>query len=250
MIESFPIPIPARLPVRISHCPIVEAIFEIRFISAEPWATMPGLLHAKIREKFPAQKQLPIASVPEEVRRQDPNLARLPLMQFQGEKFLVQLGERMVSLATKPNAYPGWTAIKAELQWVLDRLQSAGFVSEGERLGVRYIDFFTEDVFQNLILGLQIGGKPLIGVQADVATVFRRDPVIMRLQLTNGAIVARSGGPQRGSVLDVDAWLTALDFNVFEESLNRFGEVHRAIKELFFGLLRPEYLATLNPEYE
>ncbi len=250
MPEPLPIPIPERLPVRIDPCPIVEAVFEIRFTSAETWATMPGLLYTHIREKYHEQKQLPIASLPEEIRRQDPALARLPLMQFLGSDFLIQLGARVVSLVTKPNAYPGWAAIETELRWMLDRLQAAGFVNEGERLGVRYIDFMGADVFQNLILGLQVDGQPLAGVQADVTAILSQAPLTIRLQVANGAIVARSSGPQRGSILDVDAWFGALDFDVFSDSMTRFGEAHRAIKELFFGLLRPQYLATLNPVYE
>lgn len=250
MPDPLPIPTPARLPVRIDPCPIVEAVFEIRFTSTESWATMPGLLYAQIRERYHEQKQLPIASLPEELRRHDPALARLPTMQFLGADFLIQLGARVVSLVTKPNAYPGWTAIETELRWMLERLHAAGFVNEGERLGVRYIDFMSEDVFQNLILGLQVGGQPLAGLQADVTTILSREPLTIRLQVANGAIVARPSGPQRGSVLDVDAWFGALDFDVFRNSMNRFGEAHRAIKELFFGLLRPEYLAKLNPVYE
>jgi uncharacterized protein (TIGR04255 family) len=250
MPDPLPIPIPTRLPVRIDPCPIVEAVFEIRFTSTETWSTMPGLLYAQIREKYREQRQLPIASLPEEMRRQDPALARLPLMQFLGGDFLIQLGARVVSLVTKPNAYPGWAAIETELRWMLERLQGAGFVNEGERLGVRYIDFMAEDVFQNLILGLQVAGQALAGVQADVTTVFSREPLTIRLQVANGAIVARPSGPQRGSVLDLDAWFGALDFGVFSNSMNRFSEAHCAIKKLFFGLLRPEYLAKLNPVYE
>jgi len=74
---------------------------------------------------------------------------------------------------------------------MLDRLRAAGFVNEGERLGVRYIDFMAEDVFQNLILGLQVGQRPLAGVQADVTTILTREPLTIRLQVANGAIVAR-----------------------------------------------------------
>lgn len=108
---------------------------------------MPGLLFAQIREKYPEQKQLPVAQLPEEIRRQDPALQILPMMQFVGNNFLVQLGPRVVSLVTKPNAYPGWTAIESELKWLIERLKSAGFVGETERIGARYIDFFDGNIF-------------------------------------------------------------------------------------------------------
>jgi len=92
MSDAFPIQIPERLPIGIAPCPIVEAYFEARFVSPQPWATMPGLLFAQIRERYPEQKTLPVAQLPEEVRRQDATLLVLPLIQFLSDNFLVQLG--------------------------------------------------------------------------------------------------------------------------------------------------------------
>lgn len=250
MSDAFPIEIPDRLPIRIEPCPIVEAIFEARFVSPQPWATMPGLLFAQIREKYPEQKTLPVAQLPEELRRQDPALIHLPLIQFISERFLVQLGPRVVSLVTKPNAYPEWSAIQQELAWLLERLQAAGFIGETERLSTRYIDFFGGDVFTVLRLGLQINDLPLRGLQTDLTTVLRRGALTIRLNVTNGAIVATKDGPKPGSVLDVDAWFGPMEVDLFENGLARFGEAHQVIKGLFFGLITPELLATLHPVYE
>src|SRR5206468_3143421 len=138
------------------------------------------LLFAQIREKYPQQKMLPMAQVPEEIRRQDPALLRLPLIQFLTNDFLIQLGPRVISLVTKPNAYPGWLLIEAELKWLLERVQAAGFVDETERLSARYIDFFGGDVFTALRLGLQVNDQPLRGRQTDITTVLRRGSLAIR----------------------------------------------------------------------
>jgi len=56
MNDSFPFVLPERLPVRIEPCPIVEAVFVVRFVSTESWTTMPGLIFARIRgirERYP-----------------------------------------------------------------------------------------------------------------------------------------------------------------------------------------------------
>src|SRR6266516_7829439 len=68
MADDFPIPIPDRLPIKIDPCPIVEAILEVRFVTSESWATLPGLLFAHIRDRYPEQKDLPLAQLPEEIR--------------------------------------------------------------------------------------------------------------------------------------------------------------------------------------
>jgi uncharacterized protein (TIGR04255 family) len=250
MPDTFPIAIPDHLPIRIEPCPILEAIFEVRFVSSESWETLPGLLYAQVREKYKNQKNLPLAQVPEDFRRQDPALQHLPLLQFLSNDFLIQLGPRVVSLVTKPNAYPGWTAVQAELRWVVERIQAAGFVVETERLGVRYVDFFDGDVFSGLRVHLAVNDQPLEGAQTDVTTVLRRGPLAIRLRVTNGAIVATAQGPKPGSVLDVDAWFGPPEVDLFANGLARFGEAHDTIKGLFFGLIKPELLARLNPIYK
>jgi uncharacterized protein (TIGR04255 family) len=250
MSDGFPIQIPERLPIRIAPCPIVEAIFEARFVSPQPWETMPGLLFAQIREKYPEQKTLPLAQVPEEIRRHDPKLLLQPLIQFASEHFLIRLGPRAISLVTKPNAYPGWSVIEPELGWLMERVKAAGFVGETERVGARYIDFFRGDVFTMLHLGLQINGQPLLGRQTAVTTILRRGLLAIRLKAINGAIVATKEGPKPGSVLDVDAWFGSRDADLFGNGLERFREAHQTIKGLFFGLITPEVLAKLNPAYE
>ena len=126
----------------------------------------------------------------------------------------------------------------------------AGFVGETERLSSRYIDFFGGDIFTALRLGLQINDQPLRGTQTDVTTILRRDAMSIRLQATNGAIVATKEGPTSGSVLDLDAWFGSLDVDLFGNGLARFAEAHHAIKGLFFGLIKPELLSKLNPTYE
>jgi len=249
MNKPFPIPIPERLPRKIDPCPIVEAVFEIRFNTAEPWRTLPGLLSEKIRGRYREQKDLPLAQIPEEVRRQIPALTHQPLMQFLSTDFLIQLGPSVLSLITKPNAYPGWSAVETELRWFLDRVQEAGFVQEAGRLGVRYIDFFEKDIFPSLILDVGIGASPLHANELQITTVLRQGPFTARLLVSNSAILGTGSAAKRGSVLDLDVWLGPLDFELFENGIAKFGEAHLLVKQCFFGLAKPDFMASLNPAY-
>jgi len=250
MNGEFSIPVPDRLPTRISPCPIVEAILEIRFITSESWRTLPGLLFAHIRDRYPEQKDLPLAQLPEEIRRREPAFTYQPLVQFLSRDFLIQFGPRVVSLVTKPNEYPGWAALENEMTWLLTELQKIGFIAEGERLGVRYINFFDLDIFEKLLLDVLTGGKRLAGAELSIATVLPRPPLTARLQVVNSAILGTGDTARRGSVFDVDVWLRSLDFDLFQNGLAKFGEAHQFEKQIFFGLLKPEFLTTLNPVYE
>jgi uncharacterized protein (TIGR04255 family) len=249
MNSTFPIRIPERLPARISPCPIVEAIFEVRFASSQPWDNIPGLLYAKIHERYPTQQRLPLADLPDEFRRQDPGLRELPLLQFHGDRFVIQAGPRCVSLVTRANAYPGWALIREELEWMIDQLRASGFVQETERIGVRYIDFFDTNVFEQLLLHLHLGHGPVAEAQTDVTTILKQGPLALRVHASNAALTQSGGKTRSGSVLDVDAWFGALDVDYSGNGMQRFTEAHDAIKGLFFGLMKPEFLASLNPEY-
>src|SRR5947207_15538639 len=132
MSGNLPTPIPHRLPTKIDPCPIVEAILEARFVTSESWRTLPGLLFSQIRDRYPEQKDLPLAQLPEEIRRREPAFIYQPLVQFLSRDFLVQFGPRIVSLVTKANRYPGWAAVEKEMAWLSGQLQKMGFVSEGE----------------------------------------------------------------------------------------------------------------------
>jgi uncharacterized protein (TIGR04255 family) len=246
---DFPIPKLERLPARISPCPILEAVMEIRFVTGEDWALLPGLLYTQIKERYPRSEKLPIAEMPEEFFRNDAGLTYSPRMRFIGDSFVIQFGPRVVSLLTR-GAYPGWRRIREELSWLLDRLEKAGFVHEGERLGMRYIDFFEEDIFSRLVLEVLSDGQPVTGVEMSFATVFRRDDLTARLILNNGAMVTRGHEVISGSILDLDVWLEASGFDIFGDAAERFEDAHRCNKEIFFGLLETDFLDSLAPEYE
>jgi uncharacterized protein (TIGR04255 family) len=250
MSDEFPIPIPERLPIKIDPCPIVEAILELRFVTSESWRTLPGLLFAIIRERYPEQKDLPLAHVPEEIRRHEPAFTYQPLMQFLGRDFLVQFGPRVVSLVTKANEYPGWNAVKNEMAWLLGQLKQTGFISESERLGVRYINFFAFDIFEKLLLQIAADGKQFGRRELTIATVLHRPPLTARLQVANSAILGTGNDAKHGSVFDVDVWLGSLDFEIFQGDLTKFNEAHELEKQIFFGLLKPDFLKSLKPQYE
>lgn len=246
---DFPIPTLEKLPARITPCPILEAVMEIRFVTGVDWALLPGLLYTQIKDRYPRSEKLPIAEMPEEFFRNDPVLTYSPRMRFVGDGFVVQFGPRVVSLLTR-GEYPGWQRIHDELSWLLERLQVAGFVHEGERLGMRYIDFFEEDIFAHLVLDVRSGGQSISGVEMNFATVFRRGDLTARLLLNNGAMITRGNDVIGGSILDLDVWLEASGFDIFGDAVEKFEEAHRCNKEIFFGLLKTDFLDSLAPSYD
>lgn len=249
MADLFPIPKPERLPSKIAPCPIVEAVLELRFITQESWRTLPGVFFNSIRDRYPEQSDLPLANVPEDVRRSEPAFRFQPLVRFVRDDFFIQLGPQVVSLVTTTDAYPGWAAIETEITWLLREIKKIGFISEAERLATRYINFFDFDIFPKLSLEVTAGEKQLAGAELSIATVLRQEPLIARLHVANRAFMKGTSQPRHGSVFDLDVWVRSLDFDLFENGLEKFREAHQLEKEIFFGLLKPDFLATLNPVY-
>jgi hypothetical protein len=52
-----------------------------------------------------------------------------------------------------------------------------------------------------------------------------------------------------GSAVDIDTWVDAQDFDILDNGLQRLREAHQLTNQVFFGLLRDDFLATLKPEY-
>ena len=78
-----------RLPVSIQPCPIVEAIFEIRFESSYPRDAIFGIIYKQFKDEFHKVIQLPVLQLPAAVREQDPNLKFTPHYKISADNFTI-----------------------------------------------------------------------------------------------------------------------------------------------------------------
>ncbi len=249
MFTAFPLKTLDRLPSRIEPCPILEAAFELRFTTREAWLVLPGLVKGLLEGRYPEQVVLPLDEMPEGVRKMIPGSVFLPHCQFRSDAFWINLGPQMIGLCIQPGKYPGWAAVESELKWLLSKILSAGFMEEGERLGVRYGDFFTTDIFQHIDLSISVNGHAIDDAERQFTSVFKQDRMSIRIMLANSVVMGTADGPQQGSVLDTDISFGALDFDLDHTVMDRFAEAHAAAKKIFFGLIKNAFLKTLNPQY-
>ncbi|MBV9106430.1 MAG: TIGR04255 family protein [Verrucomicrobia bacterium] len=237
------------MPTRIDPCPILEAIAEVRFVTAVAEEVILGMLYAEVRERFPDSVKLPVASIPLEARASNPALIHQPAVQFHSREFLIQVGSRVVGIAIKPKQYLGWNRMRTEIEYLLEALKKAAFISEAERLAVRYINFFEEDVYPKIEVEVLLEGKPYRAHEMAIISTFKKGAATARLSVANNAVAKIESRAVPGSILDIDVWFSSLDFDLFEQGLEKFEEAHLLLKQIFFGLLRPEFLASLNPKY-
>jgi uncharacterized protein (TIGR04255 family) len=247
--DAFPIRIPEILPIRIEKWPIVEAAVEVRFVSPVPESALQGLLFAQIRKRYPKYVQLPGAALTGDMRALNPILQYAPVAQYHSPEFIIQTGPRAVALLIQPAKYPGWDVLSAEIAFFFEALKKADFVSEGERLGLRYINFFAFDVLSHLELEVHAHGKPLNAGELNLICGLKRERAFVRLAIGNNARANIADEPRYGSILDIDVSFNSEDFTLFDGVIERLGEAHLIAKQIFFGLLKQEFLDTLGPEY-
>lgn len=237
-----------KLPKLIEPCPISEAAVEIRFETTLPGDAVFGVFYSAIQERYSDLEKLPILQLPEVVRMKDPNLIFQPHYRLKRDNFLVQMGPKTLSvIATK--GYPGWQTFLSEIECVFDRVRDLGVIVKVTRFGIRYIDFFDLDIFKHLKLRILVDEADLVGENLLFRVEFAKGRFRSALQLSNDARLSDASGTRHGSALDLDTYLAADDIVFFENMRAILTEAHQIEKELFFGLLLPEFLETLNPTY-
>ena len=238
------------LPKEITPCPIKEAAVEIRFSSLVHPDTILGVVHSALKDKYPHIEGLPILQIPEMLRLNNPDLAHQPSYRLKGENFLAQVGPKVFSISIV-DSYPGWPVFLTEILDTFQRIKGLELVEQIERVGLRYIDFFDNNIYQHIKLNLAIYEEDAVTDETFVRTKLRRGQFHSLLQIGNQTRLTTGDGQTKvGSIIDVDTFKLD-DFEFFFNNMEELLQAaHNIQKELFFNLLTDEFLATLNPVYE
>lgn len=237
-----------KLPKSISPCPIREAVAEVRFESDVPPDAVFGIVYQALKTDFPKAEELPIATLPSQIRNTDKELMFQPQYRLISETSTLLVGPKTIAVGMC-GEYPGWAVLSARMKEILRRFSQTGIVKQPVRLGLRFISFFPFDIYPKLQLQISVDDQSWDGEETFFKTVLNRSTFKSMLQVGKGlALLGRPG--EIGSIIDIDSFTAETD-GEFLAYFERFLEsAHQSEKELFFTLLKPEFLATLNPVYE
>lgn len=240
------------LPTRISPCPIIGAIVEVRFLTDIRPTVVPGLVYGAVRDLFPNQKEGPGAGMPEEVRAMQPAFAYQPVLILEGEDLSMHVGPKNFFLAMKEGTeYPGWARYRHCLEKVLERLKPLGVIKAPERLGIRYTDFFAPPLKERLKVDLHVNGQSKGEGPLQLIYQVRMDDFAGRVRIDTGAMLRGPKGSRPGIILDVDLGFSVGTEEFWNKVLEQFDKAHTLQKEIFYrDLLEPSFLASLNPRYD
>ena len=239
-----------NLPKQINPCPIYEAVVEIRFNSSLPSDAVFGVVYNQLKDSYQNNEQLPILQIPELVRNNDPNLKFQPYYKLKRDNYVIQIGPHVLSLSITDNSYTTWEDYFSEIQNVFGRVGELNFISNVMRVGLRYINFFEDDVWEKINLSVKIVEDEITDNEVFVRTVIPKEDFKVLLQVGNQFELTRNNQTaSKVSVIDIDTSIEGDNVDFFENTESLLNKGHKLEKEIFFKLLKEEFLASLNPQY-
>jgi uncharacterized protein (TIGR04255 family) len=238
-----------KIPAKISPCPIVEAsvgiLFEPNIINDAVF----GIIFKAFQSEYPNVASLPVSKIPEEIRHKDPKLINQPHYKISNERYSLLIGPRVITISCRKE-YIGWNLFSKEIDKALNKIREAGVIKEVQRLGVRYINLFDINIFENIRLVVKVGDEPLESKNTFVRAEIPSNDFLSVLQIANNATMVFDNETFTGSVIDIDTSTTNNLNDFFSSYHNLVMKGHEEEKKIFFELLNPAFLATLNPTYD
>ena len=244
-----------ELPFKITPCPIVESSLEFRFKSSLPADAIIGVLYTGFSNKGSScdLSTLPIAQIPFEIRKQDPNLAYKPThkLHLNHNNCDALIGSNVIIL-TIPGEYVGWNDFFRAISEFLETLKKIPFIQTIEYVGLRYLNFFPFNIFEKI--NLKIDFKNLnTNAGTVLRTEFNFEDYSAVLQITTGVhlqnILKKIDAD--GSLIDITTVLVGKNIAgiTLDNITDKIQLIHQGEKELFFSLLTEKYLNELKPKY-
>lgn len=234
------------LPKSISPNPLFISTIELRFVTS--------LSRLELFQKMFSQFSviLPIVeegNVPQDLKNQDENFRYLPDFTFKNDDFLLSFSTRSVSFENI-SEYKLWPTYFSFVKECLTEIFKMNFISTVERCGVRYGSVLNGVSSPELALKevpkIEING--VSSILDAFRAVFRKQENILYLQISPNAKIQKNDIVKHGLYIDIDASFTR-SIMANNDVFGIFEKLHYEQKELFFGILKDEFIQTLNPQY-
>ena len=234
-----------RLPKKITPDALLETYVEVYYTTKSPAEVAFGKFYEVLTQDFDYLR--PPAQVLNSVLGGQIQTQDEPLFRGQGIQFRLRDGFVGISCSAE---YLGWPLYRQRLSQVLQHLTVTGEILAFTRVGLRYINALPwRPANEQLLVQLPTLPTGLIVEQFRYWAQLRTDDGYqVNLMLSDDQRVVGREGPQ--SLFDLDIIWEHGPLATLSEVLAKLDETHQREKEVFFGLLNPAYLASLNPQYE
>lgn len=246
-----------KLPKKLKRDAIIEALVEVRFESSLLVELFFGRLADHSAWRSFQTTRLPAAEMPVILRRMNPDFRFAPTYELKGrnehENRSIKVGPSVISFHNKA-PYLGWSQFWPENEEMLDFLFTHGVNLQILRMGLRYINAFTERdhgicALSDLNLSISIAKTNITEKFQFFYTSQAQEDVECAVRVSAPAFVQGLLPPATTALVDIDVYsgerVRIRDANAAKDWLLR---AHEAEKEAFFNLLTPETIAELRED--
>lgn len=237
-----------QIPKKITPCPIQEAVVGLRFETDIVSEAVFGIVYNEFKDQYKTVQKLPILNVPEEIRMNDPALMYQPWYHLKEENCIIAIGPKILGISNKKE-YSGWAIFSEIILQAIEKIKKTNIIKQVTRVGIRYINFFDLDIFSKIDMEIKINGKLLDSDEMRINAKITRNSFKNTLQVVNNANILSTDKKLIGSVIDIDTYTQEDLGNLLNDYRDILERGHLVEKELFFSLLKEDFLKDLNPEY-
>lgn len=244
-----------KCPKKLNKCPLREAIFEIRYEPNFPSEAVFGVIYAAVKDLFPkdALKTLPIQQIPEQIRLNDENFKYQAWYSLVRDNMQFNIGPNSLTFINTGN-YSGWVKLFTFFSTVLKEIKKCAVIKTVERIGLRYINVFQENILANSDITIQLSNlkladNRLLNETTNLRTELIDSGFVKVLQIGNSVDILSGKNKSKGSIIDIDCIYEWKENTFFDKYIDIINIAHTKEKQLFFSLLKEDFMRTLNPEF-
>jgi uncharacterized protein (TIGR04255 family) len=242
------------LPVKLNQDLILSAVFDLWFSTKIPSEAVLGMVYQFVAKKYPTVKlvRLPITQLSEEIRNSDPNLKYQPHYRLDIDTRGIAVGPKSIQFSVQ-KPYIGWKSWSEFIIEMWAEFVNMDIFNKIERTSLRFFNFTEQNLCEIARTSITIGDNILSCQPMTLKVELQEDAYATVLQLVSNAVVEIYQSQRlNGSVIDIEvikkAGISVADFQGQIGSI--LNESHDIEKKLFFEILQPEFLETLQPVYQ
>jgi uncharacterized protein (TIGR04255 family) len=244
-----------RYPTRFARSPLTEAVFEIRFavVPGRGVELLPGVMLAALGREFPRIEQMPLGTLPKEMRDKTPELQHAAVFKLQGEGEAVLLGDRVASYnATRP--YSGWTKFRGRAMRVAAALWESGHIANLDRYSLKYVNVIdsSEASDPTKPFNLRVDAKSCelspTGFRLRFET--RSKGFTNIVEFTSNVTSTVGLEKLQGTMMTLDTIMETTDIGFWADIEQRLNTTHDVLEGIFFELLTSDTISAMDPSYD
>jgi len=238
-----------NLPKKITPDPLVQASVEIRVQTTLNADSVLETLYPIFAKDFPKVKPHDIPSL---IRQNEGLYA--PTFLFRNEKYSIGVAHNTI-LFEIINGYESWDIYFPIICENLDKINKLNIIKGISRIGIRYASVFeTESDLSKIVNFTFANDMSEQGFNQTLQVynaVYTKEKTQIVLQLAANAMIANSYGVvKNGPYIDIDCSVTNINGTTFDENVfSLIKELHDDEKNIFYSLIKKDFLQTLNPQY-